>query len=136
MAGSVSFTCASVRRKPVAGKNFLRPPAFIYDCVYREGGIDYRRHAFAFFVYRVSVQLSRAHAAAPVAAFEIHRQHMGRFDGLSGSQSRTDRFASAGKSREIVEADRPGQNHFRELLESAVYFDRRGSDSNQLRRIV
>ena len=57
--------------------------------------------------------------------FEIKGEHVRCFDGLRRSQAGTNGFPTTTKAREIVKANATGHNYFSEVLERAIYFDRR-----------
>ena len=94
----------------------------------------------AGFTNRVSVEQAGADVFSATAALKIQRQHVRRFYRARRRKAGTDRFASAGESREVMKAHPARHDHFRELFQRAIHFDGfstfHRADLNQLRRII
>jgi hypothetical protein len=63
----------------------------------------------------------------PPAPLEVERLEVGRLDRARGGQSWADALAPAREAREVVEADRPGEDDVRVVEERAVELDRRAA---------
>src|SRR5678816_1517226 len=71
-------------------------------------------------MHGIAIERSCAYTFFATAALEIQRKHVRGFDRLCRCESRTDRFAAAGKSGEVVKRDPTRQKHARELIQRAV----------------
>src|SRR5260370_10856375 len=140
MTGGIILTGARMRCAPVAGKNLFTTAALVNDGVDCEAGSDHRSHTVAFIAHRITSHEPGTYSFAAASVLEIKRQHVRGFNGFASGQTRTDRFAPTGKAREIMKANRAGENYLVEFFQRAIDLDRRAPLSNseldQLRRIM
>src|SRR5689334_11624832 len=136
----VILAARAMGQPPVAAKYFYGALVCVHDRVDAERRGNERSHALALFVYGVSVEESGSYAGFATAAFEIAGEHVCGFDRLCGSEAGTDRFATPGKSGEVMKRDPAGQKHARELFQRAVDFSRgaalRLPEARKVRTIV
>src|ERR1700737_4112414 len=112
MTGGVILTSARMRRAPVAGKNPFTTAALVDDGIDCEYGSDHRRDVVGFLVHGIACQSPGGGPCAAPAAFEIQRQHVRGFNRLASGQTRTDRLPPPGNARELMKANRAGENYF------------------------
>src|ERR1043165_4635347 len=71
----------------------------------------------------IPIETTGLHSRSATASLEVEREHVCGFDSLRRGESGTDRFATTGKSGEVMKRDAASDEHARKLLQRAIHFD-------------
>src|SRR4029453_9755839 len=124
MFAQIGFASSAVCEAPVPTVDPNDAFLFVNDGIDSKGWINEFRYPFTLFMNRIAIQYTCTDTCLTSTNVKIECQHMGCFNGPSGGQPGTNRFAAACEAGKVVKVDSSDENDFGKLCECFVDLDR------------